>query len=329
MAAITVSPFRCRVWSLHSRLDESLTEESCKAEIESFEKHGQLIPALGRRLRGDREYDVELIYGARRLFVCRLLSQPLLVELRDVSDRDGIIAMDLENRLRKDVSAYERALSYARWLREGHFKSASELAGALHVSHAQVSRLLKMARLPPAVVGAFESPTEICEAWGERLGRLLEHSNTESRVLGAARVIAAVVPRLPAQDVYERLCAAAKLPRTRAGQRIVKDVDGKELFRVRHRRGLVMFNVPLDVLSQGLLDEIERAIAVVADPGLADALVAVPVLGPIPVSADSRDWFAIESSTSRGAGVTTIPGISVSSGAGSELTKIVLPIAVR
>src|SRR5689334_1689624 len=121
MSIISVNPFRCRVWSLHSRADECLTEESCKTEIESFEKHGQLVPVLGRRIRDNSNYDIELIYGARRLFVACYLNQPLRVDVRTISDRDGIIAMDLENRLRKDISAYERGASYARWLRDGHF----------------------------------------------------------------------------------------------------------------------------------------------------------------------------------------------------------------
>ena len=111
---VSVSPFRVRMWRLHDRCEEYVNEETCKAEIASFQKHGQLVPALGRVLPGDCGYDVELIYGARRLFVARHLSVPLLVEIREISDRDALIAMDIENRQRMDISPYERAMSYAR-----------------------------------------------------------------------------------------------------------------------------------------------------------------------------------------------------------------------
>src|SRR5258708_5408352 len=112
---VLVNPFRCRVWALHDRLEDHITEDSCKEEIESIASHGQLIPVLGRPLKGDVDYDVEIIYGARRLFVTRHLNVPLHVEVREITDRDAIVAMDLENRHRKDISPYERGLSYSQW----------------------------------------------------------------------------------------------------------------------------------------------------------------------------------------------------------------------
>jgi ParB/RepB/Spo0J family partition protein len=266
MSLVSVNPLRCRVWSLHPRLEEHLTEESCRAEIESFEKHGQQIAALGRRLRGAHDYDVELIYGARRLFVARHLNVPLLVELRDISDRDGIVAMDIENRHRADVTAYERALAYDRWLRERHFKSQRELANALQISSAHVSRLLQLARLPAQVRDAFSKPADICEAWGERLTTLLADPRTQQRLLAAADEITAVQPRPPAPEIFQRLCAACKARRcARPTQRVVRDEGGDELFRVRQQRGVVVFSILRDLLSQDLLAEIERTLASVLD----------------------------------------------------------------
>src|SRR5690242_15233583 len=100
----TVSPFRCRMWDLHDRLEGELDEAGCRDEIESMRKHGQLVPVLARALRGDPDYDFELIYGARRLWVARHLNRPVEVEVREMTDREAIIAMDVENRQRKDLS---------------------------------------------------------------------------------------------------------------------------------------------------------------------------------------------------------------------------------
>jgi len=133
------------MWALHDRLEQYVTEGSCRGEIDSILKHGQQSPVLGRRVLDDHNYDVELIYGARRLFVARHVNKQIAVDLRDLSDHDAIIAMDIENRLRKDISPYERALSYARWLRTNHFGSQDEIVHALKVSASQVSRLLKLA----------------------------------------------------------------------------------------------------------------------------------------------------------------------------------------
>ena len=119
---------------LHDRLEDYVCEETCRGEIESTARHGQLIPALGRKIHGDPNYDIELIYGARRLFVARHLNKPLLVELRPLSDREAIVAMEIENRHRKDLSSYERGTSYARMLRTKQFKSQDDLARTLKVS---------------------------------------------------------------------------------------------------------------------------------------------------------------------------------------------------
>src|SRR5688572_6279056 len=94
----SVNPFRCRVWALHDRLEGEISEETCRAEIDSFSRHGQLVPVLGRPLQAGSSYDVELICGARRLFAARHLNLPLKVDLREMSDHDAIIAMDIENR---------------------------------------------------------------------------------------------------------------------------------------------------------------------------------------------------------------------------------------
>src|SRR5580698_7585424 len=124
---ITVSPFRCRMWDLHDRLETHINERTCRAEIDSFSKHGQIVAAIGRSVHGDKNCDVELITGARRLFVARHLNQHIAVELRTMSDKEALIAMDAENRLRRDISPYERALSYSQWLRAGHFKHQDEI----------------------------------------------------------------------------------------------------------------------------------------------------------------------------------------------------------
>src|SRR5690348_8381159 len=106
-APVAVNPFRCRMWDLHDRLESYLSPANCRAEIDSFLRHGQLIPAVGRPIKGDPDFDVEVVCGARRLFVARHLNKPLLVELREMTDREVIIAIDIENRQRTDISPYE------------------------------------------------------------------------------------------------------------------------------------------------------------------------------------------------------------------------------
>lgn len=256
---VSVNPFRCRMWSLHDRLEEQITEESCRAEIESTLRHGQFVPVLGRKLRGDPTHDVELIYGARRLFVARHLNLPLKVELREMTDREAIAAMDIENRHRRDISPYERGLSYARWLREGHFSSQDDIAAALKVSRSHVSRLLKIARLPSIVVSAFDDITLLCEAWALEIAAALEDPDKRPQILKAAREIGQITPRPAAREVCRKLLAApvkGRKPIARHAHEVICDEKGKPLFRVRHERKAIALLLPVDRVSATMLKEI-------------------------------------------------------------------------
>jgi ParB family transcriptional regulator, chromosome partitioning protein len=263
MTFISVNPFRCQMWPLHDRLEGHITEKTCRAEIASIARHGQLVPVLGRELKDDPDYDIELIYGARRLFVARHLNKPLAVEVREMSDREALIAMDIENRQRLDISPYERGMSYASWLRSGHFKSQDEIVRALKISPSKVSRLLKLVRLPSVVVDAFRSPAEICEGWGLDLMEALDDPQRRPAVLRKARELRALLPRRCCREVYRLLMTAPGLrEKLKPGKRteIVKDHRGKLLFRLRQQTSAISLVVPNSRLSAGALEQIRLSV---------------------------------------------------------------------
>jgi len=261
---VSVSPFRCRVWALHDRIEDHITEDTCRSEIESFSSHGQLVPVLGRPLHGDVDHDVELICGARRLFVARLLNTALLVDLRDMSDIEAIVAMDIENRQRTDVSPYERGLAYATWLRAGHFHSQEELAKTLKISPSQVSRLLQLARLPAVVLSAFGSPSNIREVWGLALAELLSDATKRDAVINKARLLSHSSARLPAPDAYRHLISASESKRRSkhtTHDDVIKDNQGAPLFRIRHYRDSIAIVLSSVKVSASALQEIRNAVA--------------------------------------------------------------------
>lgn len=279
---ISVNPFRCRMWRGHERLEEYVTEETCREEIESFQRHGQRVPVLGRPIRSDGTHDFELIYGSRRLFVACHLNVHLLLEVRDLSDRDAAIALDIENRQRKAVSPYERGMTYAHWLREGVFSSQDQLARTLRISASQVSRLLRLARLPSVIVAAFASPLEICEIWGPKLMDLWEHTDKRPQMAAAARAIAHERQQLPGHAVFARLISAATkevaITATQGVEHcieVVRDEHGEPLFRIRRRGNYIAFLIPrgvtrvcgLSVIRTELAEILHRARLQVADPG--------------------------------------------------------------
>ncbi len=104
----SVDPSRCRLWPLHPRSPEKVNEPSCRRLIQSIAAHGQLVPALGRPVRDDPTLAVEVLCGSRRLFAARYLGIPLLAQVRELSNWECALAVEVENRIRRGLSRTER-----------------------------------------------------------------------------------------------------------------------------------------------------------------------------------------------------------------------------
>jgi ParB family chromosome partitioning protein len=182
----------------------------------------------------------------------------LKVEIRELTDQQALLAMDAENRLRSDLSPYERAVAYAGWLRGGQFNSQQELAKALGISPSQVSRLLQLARLPAVVVNAFSSPLEIREGWGGELMDKMEGGKRDA-VIRVARAIARSSRRPNAAAAYRQLMAAgAESNRRKLRERVevVKDSDGHPLFRVKYHRSSISLVLPVDKMPESVIQDL-------------------------------------------------------------------------
>jgi ParB family chromosome partitioning protein len=257
------------MWDMHDRLGEAIDEEACASLIESIEKHGQRHPVLGRAIRDAQGYEIELIYGARRLFASRHLGLEILVDVQEIDDREAVIEMYIENRGRKDISPYERGLSYACWLRSGVFKTQSEIATALGVSEAQISRLLRYAELPAVVVQAFDSGCDIREEWAGALAKQCGDPATRDTVLRRAREFKQAERREAPQRVYDSLMDGSGRKRVKFSERdeVVKDSSGHPIARLQFRAKtvhvvLTRANLEMPVLRaavQAMVGELESA----------------------------------------------------------------------
>lgn len=303
---VSVNPFRCRMWDVHDRLEHLIVEDTCRVEINSFSKHGQLVAALGRPIGGDPDHDIEIICGARRLFVARHLNVPLLIELRDMTDREAVVAMDIENRQRQEVSPYERGLNFARCLRAGYFESQDDLARALKISQSQVSRLLSLARLPSVVVSAFPNPLEIRERWGPVLTTALDDARKREATIARARTLASVSPRPAAMEVYQKLVTASVAGRRiqiRPQDEVVTDVDGTPLFRIRAQKKEIALLLPRDQTSQNTLSAVRDAVREVLRDQIRRPKTAKPLYRKPPRSPGANDLERVFA----GANQTTAP----------------------
>lgn len=246
-----VSPFRCRVWTQHSRPEEQLTEEACKSLRESIDENGQHQPALGRPVTDDPDYDVEIICGARRHAAARVLGRDLLVEVRHMSDAEAYVAMYEENLLREGDSPYVRGQILLRALRSSTYSSQEDLARAFHLSEPAVSRLLMVAQLPSIVIAAFQSPGTIREGWGVELHRAWVNPERRQYMASRARALAARGKRPSDREVFETLITPLNEKRVPSSSRRlpVRGSSGAILFHEQDRASEVAYLVSKTLLG--------------------------------------------------------------------------------
>ena len=125
---------------LQDRLDDDA--EGVSALAESMRVYGQQVPVLLRH-SPVTEGRYEVVYGRRRVAALRLAGLPVKAMLRDLTDRDLMIAQGQENALRKDLSFVEKA-NFARQMRDMGFDRAV-ICDALAVDKTVISRMLTVA----------------------------------------------------------------------------------------------------------------------------------------------------------------------------------------
>lgn len=147
----------------------------------------------------------EIVFGHRRHRACLELGLPVLAVVEDLSEQDLFVQMERENRARKDLSAWEQGVMYARALDQGLYPSNRQLALAIGRDLGDVGKALALARLPQVVVEAFASPLDLQFRWAKPLADA-QQADPEGLVARAAAI--RLEPRaLAARQVFEALLA--------------------------------------------------------------------------------------------------------------------------
>lgn len=262
-----VEPERCRMWQRHNRRYDLLNEEACADLLESLRAQGeQEFPAVVRRVQDDPAFDYEVICGARRHWSVSHLRNVehrdirFLIEERELSDEAAFRLADVENRSRRDICDYERALDYRNAVETYYGGLAVRMAERLEVSKGWLSRFLDLAKLPIDVVEAFGDVRQMREHHAREIKPLLANSATRARVMGEAKRIASLQvasrakgqPYLDAPKVIAALKSIAvdepqNSPETPAGPTVVTSAAGTKLFTLTHKgRSKVVLELALD-----------------------------------------------------------------------------------
>lgn len=249
-----VDPSRCRMWIHHNRRYDLLNDAACADLLESLRSQGeQEFPAIVRRVQDDPDIDFEVICGARRHWSVTYLRTvehrdiKFLIEERELSDEAAFRLADVENRARKDICDYERALDYLFAVDSYYGGLAVRMAERLEVSKAWLSRFLDLAKLPPEVIQAFSDIRQVREHHAREIKPLLTDAAMGPRVLAEAKRIAelqAVARKegegtLDAVKVIAALKQAAgngsKSPRKASGPSVITNSTGSRLFTLERK----------------------------------------------------------------------------------------------
>jgi ParB family chromosome partitioning protein len=231
--------------------------KSLKDEI--AEAGGNVQPIKVRPVKGQGD-QYEVVFGHRRHRACQELGLPVLALVEEVSDQDLFKEMDRENRTRADLSPWEQGVMYRRALNEQLFSSQDQLAKEVGVDPGNLSKALRLADLPEAVVQAFPSPLDLQYRWAKTLNDALQ-SDPEG-VLARAKELAENREMAQApKEVFELLCG--QIGNGPSVEEIV--VDGKLVAKISSTGGRVTVQFSKGVLktdmSEALNDYIRSMFA--------------------------------------------------------------------
>ena len=208
---------------LKDRLDEDA--DGIAALAESIREHGQQVPVL---LRHSPNYEgrYEVVYGRRRVAALRLLRGKVTAMVRDLNDRELIVAQGQENTARRDLSFIEKA-NFARQMVAQGFERKI-VCEALHIDKTVVSRMLNVAdAVPEAVIRLIgAAPAAGRDRWmalAERIG-----DTSEQRI---AELAQGDTSDARFQAVFDGL--APQKPKARPAPRPLTGSDGAVLGQVK------------------------------------------------------------------------------------------------
>ena len=188
------------------------------------------------------EPNYELIFGHRRHRACAELGLPVLAAIEEATDVSLFEQMERENRGRKNLSPWEQGTMYRKALDEGLYSSLRRLAEGVSVDVSLVSKSVSLARLPEAVVAAFQSPLDIQFRWAAPLAEAMQKDpdGTLKRAraiadgrngLGAAEILSKLVGK---EDPAPSPKASQSLTISKAGKlaaKLMVDAKGRALIR--------------------------------------------------------------------------------------------------
>lgn len=147
-SVIEIDPHMIHAGGVQDRLESDEGQDSDLRR--SIHEYGQQVPVLVRP-HPDKEGHYQIVYGRRRVLAARDLGMQIKALVRDLDDKELILAQGQENTARRDLSFIEK-VNFARQMEEAGY-DRKVICDALSVDKTLISRMMSIAeRIPPALI---------------------------------------------------------------------------------------------------------------------------------------------------------------------------------
>jgi ParB family transcriptional regulator, chromosome partitioning protein len=150
----------------------------------------------------------ELVFGHRRHRACLELGIKVLAIVEEMDDQRLFVQMERENRDRQNLSAWEQGWMYERALRTGLYGSARKLAAGIGRDASDVTKAIRIAKLPEEIVTAFSSPTLIQFQMVSDLEKAIQERPDD--IFGAARDLSRSAVKPSPKEVFAKLTSSLR-----------------------------------------------------------------------------------------------------------------------
>lgn len=210
---------------IRDRLDED--EDGIAVLMDSIGEYGQQVPVLLRH-SVNHEGRYEVVFGRRRVAALRRLGLPVKAMIRDLNDRELVIAQGQENTARKNLSFIEKANFAAQMDQAGYERKV--ICDALAIDKTVISRMLSITEaLPEGVIRAIgAAPSAGRDRW------LALASKAAGR--DAADLIAGA-KGVDSDARFLSVLASLSAPQPATNPRLLHSADGGELGRALKKKG--------------------------------------------------------------------------------------------
>lgn len=229
-AVIEIDPHLIDAGGLQDRLESDAAEDAELAR--SIATYGQQVPVLVRPHPTD-ENRFQIVYGRRRVLALRDLGQPVKALVRDLDDREAVLAQGQENTARRDLSFIEKA-NFARQMGDAGYDRKA-ICDALNIDKTLISRMISVAeRVPLPIIEAIGAAPGIGRDRWLALADLIAATEEDPDTLIGTMALMVAGPGSDQrfESLHAYLSGVRRRSRTPSPPEALKDAEGRPLGEV-------------------------------------------------------------------------------------------------